>query len=67
MIRKIKNFICKLLGIKQCACPEDMDPHEELMLHVPEPEIPIHKEKPTHCPGHLYFRKSCPRCQEILA
>ena len=24
MIRKLKNFICKLLGIKQCACPEDM-------------------------------------------
>ena len=20
MIKKIKNFICKLLGIKQCAC-----------------------------------------------
>ena len=36
MIKKIKNFICKLLGIKQCACSEDMDPHEELMLHVPE-------------------------------
>jgi hypothetical protein len=41
MIKKIKNFICKLLGIKQCACPEEMDPHEELMLHVPEPEIPV--------------------------
>jgi hypothetical protein len=24
MLKKIKNFICKLLGIKQCACPEDM-------------------------------------------
>ena len=45
MIKKIKNFICKLLGIKQCACSEDMDPHEELMLHVPEPEIPIYKHK----------------------
>ena len=45
MIKKIKNFICKLLGIKQCACPEEMDPHEELMLHVPEPEIPIYKHK----------------------
>jgi len=23
MIKKIKNFICKLLGIKQCTCPEE--------------------------------------------
>ena len=22
MIKKLKNFICKILGIKQCACPE---------------------------------------------
>ena len=67
MIKKIKNFICKLLGIKQCACPEEMDPHEELMLHVPEPEIPVHKEESKlHCSGHLRFRKSCPRCLEIV-
>ena len=45
MIKKIKNFICKLLGIKKCACSEDMDPHEELMLHVPEPEIPLYNHK----------------------
>ena len=45
MIKKIKNFICKLLGIKQCACSEYMDPHEELMLHVPEPEIPLYNHK----------------------
>jgi hypothetical protein len=24
MIKKIKNFICKLFGIKQCECPEDV-------------------------------------------
>ena len=24
MIKKLKNFICKLLGIKQCACPEEV-------------------------------------------
>ena len=24
MIKKIKNFICKLFGIKQCECPEDI-------------------------------------------
>ena len=67
MIKKIKNFICKLLGIKQCACPKEMDPHEELMLHVPEPEIPLHKEEnKLHCSGHLRFKKSCPRCLEIV-
>ena len=66
MIKKIKNFICKLFGIKQCACPEDMDEHAELYLHVPEPEIPVHEEKPKHCSGHTRFRKSCPLCQEIV-
>ena len=24
MIKKIKKFICKLFGIKQCACPEEV-------------------------------------------
>ena len=23
MIKKIKNFICKLFGIKQCECPNE--------------------------------------------
>ena len=41
MIKKIKNFICKLFGIKQCECPEDE--HIELYTKVPEPEIPVHK------------------------
>ena len=58
MIKKLKNFICKLFGIKQCACPEDMDKYAE-------PNIPIHK--PEHCPSHLRFRKSCQACQEIVA
>ena len=39
MIKKIKNFICKLIGIKQCACPEDMDEHSELYLKIPEPDV----------------------------
>ena len=42
MIKKIKNFICNLFGIKQCACPED-DEHVEYYTKVPEPEIPVHK------------------------
>ena len=65
MIKKIKNFICKILGIKQCACPET-DEHLVLYEEAPEPEIPVHEEKPEHCSGHLRFRKSCPRCQEIV-
>ena len=24
MIKKLKNFICKLFGIKQCECPEEV-------------------------------------------
>ena len=23
-------------------------------------------EKPTHCPSHLYFKKSCSDCQAII-
>ena len=29
MIKKLKNFICKLFGIKQCKCSEK-DEHLEL-------------------------------------
>ena len=65
MIKKIKNFICKLIGIKQCACPEDMDEHSELYLKIPEPDVPVYK--PKHCSSHLRFRKSCMACQEIVA
>ena len=65
MIKKIKNFICKLIGIKQCACPEDMDEHAELYLKTPEPDVPVYK--PEHCSSHLRFRKSCKACQEIVA
>ena len=55
MIRKLKNFICKLLGIKQCACPEDMQ------VEVSNKE----KQKPTHCGSHSRFRKTCPACIAI--
>ena len=44
MIKKLKNFICKILGIKQCACPEE-DEHIEYYTKVPEPEIPIYNNK----------------------
>ena len=70
MIKKIKNFICKLIGIKQCACPEDMDPHE-VMLHLKKSDVAVYENedavKKGHCSGHTRFRKSCPLCQEIVA
>ena len=65
MIKKLKNFICKIFGIKQCACAEDE--HMEFYTKVPEPEVPMHEEKPKHCLSHLRFRKSCQACQEIVA
>ena len=61
MIKKIKNFICKIFNIKSCKCNET-DPHEELILHVPKPIIKL-----EHCPSHLRFKKSCPLCQEVVA
>jgi len=53
MIKKLKHFICKLLGIKQCACPEDM-----------QVEV-SNKEKPTHCGSHTRYIKSCHQCIAI--
>jgi hypothetical protein len=53
MLKKIKNFICKLLGIKQCACPEDM-----------QVEV-FTQSKPTHCGSHTRFIKSCHQCIAI--
>ena len=71
MIKKIKNFICKLFGIKQCACPEDMDEHAELYLKEKESDVPVYENeqavKKEHCDSHLRFRKSCKACQEIVA
>ena len=70
MIKYIKKIICKIFKIKQCACPEDMDEHE-LILYPKEPDKPIYENeeavKAEHCSSHNRFRKSCPRCQEIVA
>ena len=44
MIKTLKNFICKLFGIKQCKCSEK-DEHLELYEDMPEPEVPIHVEE----------------------
>ena len=61
-MKKIWNWIKNIFKPER----QEMDPHAELYLKVPEPEIPVHEEKPEHCSGHLRFRKSCPRCQEII-
>ena len=61
-MNKIWNWIKNIFKPER----QEMDPHTELYLKVPEPEIPVHEEKPEHCSGHLRFRKSCPRCQEII-
>jgi hypothetical protein len=50
MINKIWNWI------KNMFLPEKQDPHLTLYEEV----------KPEHCSGHNRFRKSCPRCQEIV-
>ena len=63
MFKKIKNFICKLFNIKACQCDEDE--HIEYFTKVPEPDIPVHEENPTHCKDHTRFRKSCPQCVAI--
>ena len=66
MIKKIINKIKSWFTPK-----EEMDPHEELILHVPEPDVPVYKDenavKKEHCNSHLRFRKSCKACQEVVA
>ena len=60
MFKKIKNFICKLFNIKACQCDEDE--HIEFFTKVPEPDVPVHEDKPTHCESHTRFIKSCHQC-----
>ena len=54
MINKIWNWI------KNIFKPEKQDPHLVLYEEVEQP-------KTTHCQGHLRFRKSCPRFQDLVA
>jgi len=62
MIKWIKNLFCKIIGIKQCECPEDE--HIEYYTKVPEPEIPVLVLE-DHCEKHNRFRKKCPECIAI--
>ena len=63
MFRKLKNFICKLFNIKACQCDEDE--HIEFFTKVPEPDTPVHEEKPKHCGSHTRYIKSCHQCIAI--
>ena len=63
MIQHIKNFICGLLKIKQCKCPEDE--HIEYYTKATEPEIPVHEEPKWKCTTHNRYKKSCPICREL--
>ena len=67
MIKFFKKWICKIFHIKQCECPTDMDPHEE-MLYPKEPEVPLYTDengKAVKCGTHNRYKKSCPICKEI--
>ena len=44
MIKFFKKWRCKIFHIKQCECPEDMDPHE-LILHPKKPDIPVYENE----------------------
>ena len=65
MIKYIINKIKSLFIPKQ-----QMDEHAEYYLKEKKSDILVIENensiKPKHCSGHLRFRKSCPRCQEIV-
>ena len=58
----IKKLICKIFHIKACQCPDEVDEHIEYFTKVPEPDVPVHEDKPTHCGSHTRFIKSCHQC-----
>ena len=58
MFKRLKSFICKLFNIKACQCDE----HITMYTEIPESDVPVHEDKPTHCGSHSRFRKSCPVC-----
>ena len=65
-MKKIWNWIKNIFKPKK----QEMDEHEELYLHVPEPDTPVYKDekavKAEHCGTHNRFRKSCPNCLEAV-
>jgi len=64
MLKKLKNLLCKIIGIKACQCDEDE--HIEFFTKTPEPDVPVHEEKPKHCGSHTRFIKSCHQCLAVI-
>tara|TARA_R100000388_G_scaffold88261_1_gene68497 strand:- start:37 stop:240 length:204 start_codon:yes stop_codon:yes gene_type:complete len=66
MIKKIWNWIKNIFKPER----QEIDEHEELYLHVPEPDTPVYENeeavKAEHCGSHLRFRKTCPDCLEAV-
>ena len=61
MIKKLWNKIKSWFTPKQ-----EVDEHIEFYTKVPEPDVPVHEEDPTHCKDHTRFRKSCPQCVALI-
>ena len=60
MIKFIKKIFAKWFSKK-----EAVQLTEEAVAPVEKVIEPV-AEKPTHCGGHLRFKKSCPVCQAII-
>ena len=60
MIKFIKKIFAKWFGKK-----ETVQLTEEAVAPVEKVIEPV-AEKPTHCGGHLRFKKTCPLCQAIV-
>ena len=65
MFKKIKNFICKLLGIKQCACPEDMqvevsNENKPKPTYLAKKRIVDTNQQVSKNAKIAIFRKTCP-------
>ena len=64
MIKWLKNLFCKIVGIKQCQCPED----EHIKLYTEVPETTMYTDvdgKAVKCGTHNRYKKSCPICKEV--
>ena len=59
MLKKIKQFICKILNIKACQCPD-----EPIVLKEESTE-PV-ESVVKHCNIHVRFKMSCPQCQDAI-
>ena len=60
MIKKLKNFICKLFKIKACQCDDEQVVVKEEIKEEPTPV------KVNHCSNHTRFKVSCPSCVEAV-